>query len=493
MNTEELKQFEGEEAAPVAGHTIEGYRSIGYSLQTAVADIIDNSIAAQAENVWIDYDWDGERTVLTITDDGYGMSLEELISAMRPASKNPLMDRDPADLGRFGMGLKTASFSQCRILTVAAKRMGTELNYRAWNMDYVHKAGWRLLKYLDDEKHLDRLKKMPRGTTVIWQDIDNLVKGTEKGNEENLKVFLNQIDEMERHLAMVFHLIIEEKKLTIRARDRKITAWDPYIKSRARTGPGQELRNGITVQPYILPHKSELSKEEFENGSWIKGWNAHQGFYIYRNKRMIIAGEWLGMYKQEEHSKLSRIMVNIPNTSELDREWQLDIKKAVIQLPHDIRRELKRIADESRKEAVEIYRQTGKIKRKKFDKEDIQVWAQHTRNGKRCYQINKEHSVIKAFIDQHGQNKSVLNRVFRLIEETLPLAMIVINESEHQDNQHAPYEGKSISDLVPMVVQLYDILRAKGYTIEDAIAEIQRTEPFNYYPELTENINDARN
>jgi hypothetical protein len=206
---------------------------------------------------------------------------------------------------------------------------------------------------------------------------------------------------------------------------------------------------------------------------------------------MIIAGEWLGMYKQEEHSKLSRILVNIPNTPALDAEWQLDIKKSAIQIPYDIRQELKRIADESRKEAVEIYRQIGKKKRKKSVKEDIPVWTPHKRKGKRCYQINREHPVIEQFISEHGSNKAKLNRFFHLIEETLPLAMIIVNESENQDMQQLPFEGKSIADLVSMITELYQTFINKDFTHNEAIGEILRTEPFNHYPELTENIQNG--
>lgn len=485
----DLKQYESEDATPIAGNMIEGYRSIGYSLETAVADIIDNSIAANAENIWIDFKWSGDKTTFTITDDGNGMNLVELVTAMRPASKNPLLKRDSADLGRFGLGLKTASFSQCRILTVATKQ-NNEIFYRSWDMDHVHKAGWKLLNWLSDISLIDRLKTLKSGTTVIWQDIDHLVKDTHTEKEEDLAVFLNHIKQMEKHLSMVFHLFIQNKKLKIWINNSKISAWDPYFITNSETKISDQfqLRDNILVKAYVLPHQSQLSREDFDRGSWIKGWNAQQGFYVYRNNRMIIGGEWLGMYKQEEHSKLSRIMVNIPNTSELDTEWQLDIKKSTIQVPYDIRRDLKRIADESRKEAVEIYRNIGKIKQKRSAKESIPVWIPHKRQGKRCYIINHQHPIVRSFIEDHGENKAKLNRFFRMIEETLPLAMIIVNETEFQDMQQIPFEGKSVSDMVTMVAELYQNLLHKGFSHEEAIEEILRTEPFSHYPELTEDI-----
>lgn len=490
-NIEQLRQYEGEDAIPHAGSMIESFRSIGYSLQTAVADIVDNSIAANSRNVWIDFNWRGKDTTIVITDDGNGMSETELINAMRPGSTNPLADRSKEDLGRFGLGLKTASFSQCRILTVATKRKEQGIIYRSWNLDYVSQTGeWKLLNFLENDQLLNRLKDCESGTAIIWQDIDRLVKDTAIDNEHQLEVFLGQIKQMEMHLQMVFHWFIENRKLAIRINSNKIAAWDPYIKNNVHTKLTAEynLRDNISVSAFILPYHSELTKEAFENASWIKGWNAHQGFYIYRNNRMIISGEWLGMYKQEEHSKLARIMVNVPNCSKVDMEWQLDIKKSTIQLPYDIRQELKKIAEEARKEAVSVYRQIGKKKRERSGKEDIPVWLPHKWNGKRGYQINREHPIIRTFINESAQNKAKVNRFFRIIEETLPLAMIIINESENPENQNTPFEGKSISDLVSMVVEMYHVLISEGYSKEQALEEILRTEPFNYYPELTENI-----
>jgi len=493
MNVNQLEQYESEDAAPHAANMIEGFRSIGYSLETAIADIIDNSIAARGGNIWIDVDWKGENTTITLTDDGVGMSLDELVTAMRPSSKSPMLARENGDLGRFGLGLKTASFSQCRILTVATKALHNDIIFRSWNMDYVYKSGWKLLAWLSDVQLINRLRSLKSGTAVIWQDIDHLVKGTSVENEEQLEVFLEKIKQMEKHLSMVFHFFIQNKKLNIWINNNKIPAWDPYFSSNSSTSmfAQHKLRDNITVQAYVLPHHSRLSRDEFEMGSWIKGWNAHQGFYIYRNHRLIIAGEWLGLYKQEEHSKLSRILVDISSTPALDAEWQLDIKKSAIQIPYDIRQQLKRIADGSRKEAVEVYRQIGKKKRNRFAREDIPVWTPHKRKGKRSYQINREHPIIQNFIAEYGNNKAKLNRLFHLLEETLPLAIIILNESEYQDMQNLPFEGKSISDLVAMITELYQSFISNGLSHEEAIGEILRTEPFNHYPELTENIQNG--
>jgi len=125
-------------AEPEASSMIETFRAIGYSIETAIADIIDNSITAGAKNVWIDYDWKGSNTTLSILDDGMGMTNEQLIQAMRPGSKNPLDERSTDDLGRFGLGLKTASFSQSRKFSVVSKSANYKTDYRDWDLDYVN-------------------------------------------------------------------------------------------------------------------------------------------------------------------------------------------------------------------------------------------------------------------------------------------------------------------------------------------------------------------
>ena len=135
------------EAVPEAASMIETFRAIGYNLETAVADIIDNSISAGAKNVYINRIWDGSNTVITIKDDGRGMSSDEIVEAMRPGSQNPLETRSTNDLGRFGLGMKTASFSQCRKLTVISKKTGYHSAYWTWDLDYValtHK--WELIR-----------------------------------------------------------------------------------------------------------------------------------------------------------------------------------------------------------------------------------------------------------------------------------------------------------------------------------------------------------
>src|SRR5947209_1369949 len=115
--TIDYSRYKTTPAEPEASSMIETFRAIGYSIQSAVADIVDNSISAGAKNIRINFEWKGANTWLAIKDDGIGMDNDELIQAMKPGSRNPNEERSAKDLGRFGLGLKTASFSQCRILS----------------------------------------------------------------------------------------------------------------------------------------------------------------------------------------------------------------------------------------------------------------------------------------------------------------------------------------------------------------------------------------
>ena len=131
--------------APDAASMFESLRAFGYELPTALADLIDNSVFAGARNVWIDFEWNGAESTVSITDDGHGMAEKELVNAMRPGSRNPREVRDPKDLGRFGLGLKTASLSQGRRLTVRSKQVESTGFTRCWDLDHVAKTGdWYL-------------------------------------------------------------------------------------------------------------------------------------------------------------------------------------------------------------------------------------------------------------------------------------------------------------------------------------------------------------
>ena len=481
------KKYQTIKATPDASSMIETFRAVGYSFETAVADIVDNSISANARNIWFDYIWKGENTEVCIKDDGYGMNHDELVQAMRPGSKHPLEERSLKDLGRFGLGLKTASFSQTRKFSLLSKKGDFKAVYWAWDLDHVNKTQeWELIKYIPDNKYLTVMEKMSSGTMVLWYELDRLLTNIKEDDDEALSKFMELMDSLKKHLSMVFHRFIEQGKINIYFQNRKISAWDPYLRKEngVQPMPEEHLSNGlVTLSGYVLPHKSKISEETFRSASGLKGWNAQQGFYIYRNERLLVAGDWLGMFRKEEHYKLARIMIDLPNT--LDNDWQIDIKKSIARPPLKIRNQLKAYANDVRACAVQVYRHRGKIIQRKFSSSGfVPVWLEKIRHGKRFYKLNREHPVIKDFIDEIKNNE--LNNLFRFIEETIPIPLITIRESEEPELPGLPFEGINHELLKEKIKECFNDLLSQDLSVDSIINKLLQIEPFDKYPEYIE-------
>lgn len=479
-------------AIPEASSMIETFRAIGYNLETAVADIIDNSISANAKNVWVNFIWNGKDSSLSIRDDGDGMNEKELIDAMRPGSKSPMEERSPRDLGRFGLGLKTASFSQCRRLTLISKKANTETNYWCWDLDYVKKyKKWELIKYLTDSKFIAELDAQKKGTIIVWEYLDRLVKDADIKNRDDHKNFLNAGNNVKKHLAMVFHRYIENGKLKLFFNNKEINAWDPFLKGfpGSQVFPDETFQNGMIVaRGYVLPHKSKLTEEEFRNAEGPKGWNEQQGFYIYRNERLLVAGDWLGMFRKEEHYKLARILIDFPNSVDVD--WQIDIKKSIARPPFGLHGKLKTLASKVRNQAVEVYRHKGRtIQRQYAAQEFHMVWSEKIRHGKRYYEINRDHPIIKEILSEFPEVKTSLKTLLKFVEETVPVPLITIRESEQPEVQGQPFEGIDQEPIRKLMAMMFKKLTDEGKTKDEAKGIILTIEPFNIYPQFIEYLN----
>lgn len=487
----DFSKYKKASAPPEASSMIETFRAIGYSIETAIADVIDNSIPANAKNIWIDFEWKGAETWLAMKDDGHGMDNGELIQALRPGSKNPLENRNKNDLGRFGLGLKTASFSQCRQLAVISKKAGNEIAWWTWDLDFVNSTGkWELINYLPEGSFMDEINELNSGTIVIWNDIDRLVKDFRPEDHKVFDKFLIVMERVKKHIAMVFHRFIEAGKIRIYFQDREIEAWDPYLKNESGTQflPQEPLFNGkILVKGFVLPHKSRLSEARFRMAEGPKGWNEQQGFYIYRNERLLVAGDWLGMYRKEEHYKLARIQIDLPNS--LDAEWQIDIKKSVARPPHGLFEQLKAYAGKVRVQAVEVYRHRGKnIKPLPWQK-FIPLWIDHKRGDKWFYKVNRKHPLIEEIRKQSlTKPEKSIDELIRLIEETIPTKSIYIKEAEQPETQGKPFEGIKSEAIFLLMKQVYESLLSQGRSDDEAKSALVNMEPFNYYPELIINL-----
>lgn len=483
---------------PNAPAMIESMRAVGYTAQAAVADLVDNSISARARNVWVTFHWDGTSSFVSITDDGSGMDEAVLTEAMRMGSRSPLEEREPSDLGRFGLGLKTASFSQCRRLTVWTRSHSGLRAIRSWDLDYVHETGeWRLLKEAapGSAARSAPLEDLPTGTVVAWENLDRLVEGAPVEDERAQLRFLEVAEAVENHLAMVFHRFLEPPaELTIWINGRPVRPWDPFLRGETATQQLAEetlLVGGdrVLVRPYVLPHHSRLAADVHQQAAGPGGWNARQGFYIYRNRRLLVPGDWLHLgFQKEEHSKLARIQIDIPTT--LDGAWQIDVKKSTAKPPGALRDDLRRIAKVTRKRATEIYRHRGKVIARSAARNDSFVWNRIVRRGKVAYRVNREHPVVRDTLNTSDGRGHQVESLLRMIEETVPSPLISLDASQTPDEQAAPFEGAPAREVDDLLRRTYESLRAAGHTPAVARERLGGIEPFNHFPELIATLED---
>ncbi len=365
---------------PSAKALLESLRGMGYTLSTSVADIIDNSISAKATTVYIDtlQDRDGSNGKIVIADDGEGMTRQELIKAMALGAISPRETREVSDLGRFGLGLKTASFSQCRRLTVVSRKDG-ELSSFTWDLDYLQNSDeWKLRDNADlpEESIMARLGE--HGTLVIWERLDRvpaMAPGATTVQWTNTFVPLRQ------HLQLTFHRFLEDKLLKIYFNNKAIKGWDPFFSN----DPGKprdfpevywpitSKHPSVTMQCYVLPEKEAAKQELFGPEDALN----LQGFFIYRGRRLICTGGWLGLpgFKASECFRFARIRIDFENQS--DTEWKIDIRKSTATPPQDIRDWLIKYAAQVRTISENLY--VGSGEQKRVTSERSTLWSKARR------------------------------------------------------------------------------------------------------------------
>jgi Histidine kinase-, DNA gyrase B-, and HSP90-like ATPase len=473
----------------------EALRAFGYDLSTAIADVIDNSISAKARRIDVHFFWAGCSSWIRVSDDGHGMDAHELKSAMRLGSRHPREERDPRDLGRFGLGLKTASFSQCRRLTVLSRKLNSETAIRCWDLDHVEQQKrWALIKGVHPATAPETLANLVEplgdgsGTAVLWEQLDRVIGDAEVDDERAMRHFYDKADDVGRHLAMVFHRFMgSHGKIAISVNGRGLTAWDPFLEDNPASQKFDEeyfLVNGVpvTITPHVLPHQSKMTLGEHVNAAGPKGWNAQQGFYIYRNRRLLVSGDWLRMFRQEEHYKLARIMIDIPNS--LDEEWNIDVRKAQARPPDSLREDLKRIADRTRALAVAVYRHRGAVLRPPRSDKAAVVWEQVRRHGKVAYKLNQNHPIYRAVTGRDPQGQDV-KAFLRLLEETLPIALIIASFGDSEESQETPFVGQH-AELRNLLEVMVRSLLKQGIDRNDIRQRLPAMEPFNHYPDFLE-------
>ena len=356
---------------PDPARVMEGLRDTGYDFNTAMADIIDNSIAAKATKIAVQIEknpFNGQIKVY-VADNGCGMNMEDLKNAMRYGSKERV---DPSSLGKFGLGLKTASTAFCKQLSVLSKGTMMEYHKVQWDLDEISKINkWKLLTPKVEEEEIVKLEEVTNGKTgtlVIWDKVDRLLK-TYQLDANRDKALNRIIDKLIQHVSMVYERFLDRSryldvmKVDLYINDQKIEPWDPFCRDEAKTRclgkaiPEVALPNGksskFEVEAYLLPRVEEFSSPAAKSRAKIS--NDMEGFYIYRENRLIYHGDWLGMFVNDPHISLLRVNFSFDHT--LDDAFNVDIKKSQIMLNEEIYAFLKdRFIAAPRREAENIYR-----------------------------------------------------------------------------------------------------------------------------------------
>lgn len=451
-------------------------RDLGYSLETAIADLIDNSISAGADAIDIICDLSGPQPLLAIVDNGSGMTEVELLEAMRHGTANPRHERSPRDLGRFGLGLKTASFSQCRSLTVTSAKNGVRCGAE-WSLDRIDAADDWILSILEDAD-IDSLPYVDRigehGTAVVWRELDRLVED-EVGDRRN-EIVSEKLDALGRHLSIVFHRFLAgdvkgHPRISIAVNGHAVEAFDPFCRKNPATQllPEEVVRIGeaeVRLQPYVLPHHSRLTAREYDFYQSRSDFISNQGAYIYRNGRLMAWGDWFRLVPKGEATKLARVQIDFP--SSLDEAWTIDIKKSRARPPHAVRERLRQIITRITARSVTVHRGRGQ---KLFQESDAPLWERYAEHGGIRFSINAQHPLILSLSTKlKPEEANALRVLLDSIAASLPVEMIY---SDYSTNPREVRQTAVDSDLtIDRLKSLKQVLYGDGVGDPDTFLQI---------------------
>lgn len=483
---------------PSAASLIESMRDIGYTLESAIADIIDNSITAKSTKIDVYCDPNGEQPFLAIMDNGVGMDEVTLIQAMKHGSANPKAPRDPNDLGRFGLGLKTASFSQCRNLTVISsvnsKKTGAE-----WDLDYVSTTDeWNLSILADDDiqkkPFIEKLSET--GTAVIWTKLDRLFED-QHGNRK-AEIVNDKLDLVDKHLSLVFHkFLASEVKhhsiIELRINGRPIEPFDPFCRKNKATQvlPEEKVRvNGkeVIIQPYILPHHSKLTAVEYDFYEDRSNFISNQGAYIYRNSRLMAWGDWFRLVPKGEATKLARVQIDFPNS--LDEYWTIDIKKSRARPPVEVKERLRQIISKIIGTSAKIHRGRGQ---KIFQDSPEPIWERYADKNRVRYELNMRHPLLeKLKLNLSDPNIQILKSYLEAISASIPVEMIYSDYSSTPRNfdQFSLEKKNVIQKLDSLRKSLFDSDELDVNTFRNVISSLRIFDP---HKEMVENYLEGVN
>jgi hypothetical protein len=384
---------------------------------------------------------------------------------------------------------------------VASRLDGGNVSCLCWDLDVLAKCaddGWLLLEGPEESsQNLLAPLHATKGTLVIWEQLDRVVT---PGFTE--QTFLDLVDNVERHLAMVFHRYLSGPypPLCIRLNGRPVMPWDPFLAGHPATWTSplviHETGYGkIEMQGHVLPHKDRLPENAYELSAGPDGWTAQQGFYVYRNQRLLVAGSWLGLgqgrsWTKEEAHRLARIRLDIPNSADMD--WKIDVRKSSARPPVQVRPVLTKLAEDIRFRARRVFAHRGRAARLSDNKPVAEVWrTEHFQGGMR-YRIDLEHPAVRAVLDEAGSLTPQVRTMLRIIEETIPVQRIWLDTTEGKETPRTGFAGDPADEVKTVLQTLYrNMVVKKGLNPSLAKKQLLHTEPFQDYPDLVAGLPDG--
>lgn len=486
---------------PRANMLMGSMRSMGYTFESAIADILDNSISAHCENIHLFFPSNPlEIMALGILDDGKGITNDDLFEAMRYGSASSEDQREDDDLGRFGLGMKSASMSQCRILTVASKS-NEKIHAYTWDYDYIKaKEDWILKEHTEDEinkiPYIEKLNEQEQGTLVVWQNFDVIYKSSDGQVYETLNEYKQSVGD---YIALIFHRFLNAKgnnHINIFVNNAKISGLDPFLENHPKTTTKKEvsialedsdgIERQVKVKPFILPYASDLKNKDRVLVGGVESLRTKQGFYVYRSDRLIVWGTWFGMKPRSELTKNARIRVDIPNT--LDDIWKIDVKKQTAYIPKRIQNQLKRMVNDALE--ISISKQTHRGRRENVKDIDY-IWNRMAARGNQFYyQVNRESKLFKLVKDRMNTEDSIyLDLLVNEIEKNLPIQQIYIDKSNEDIYDNEEDKDTRMKDVLNLGITMINaVMSLHTKTREQAITDLMKSEPFCNYKTIEDKL-----
>ena len=411
---------------------------IGYTLNSAISDLIDNSITAGAKNIEIFAPPGLDSPIISIIDDGCGMESEELIQNMRIGCKDPRIDREKGDLGRFGSGLKTASFSQALQLTVITKKQGSPPTAARWDIQEIERTNSWCLEVFESHE-LSQIEgyagnfPFPSGTQIIWDKLICIDEGSHIIDKD--KELAAKISELKSHIALHFHrFMLGANKRTFSINRGEINPIDPFMKGANgyQEGPSERLRckgGHIEISTHVLPHFNKMDPMTLERMGGAEGITQNQGIYIYREKRLIQAGGWMGMNRNSQLGALARVQVDIP--AALDNDWATDVKKETLQIPARVKGGLRKFMADPVKRSKKVYSYKGKTETAN------EFWkiCEDENTKKITYLVDPNNSALENIFERFLESdKSILVSYLNELAKNLPINHIYEKMAERPND-----------------------------------------------------------